>query len=107
MNETKHWTIHAEFVILLVTLLGGFYLLDGKIERTTDAQSSRIAAQAARTDRLYEMFIDLVKERGNHENYHHERTTRGKIWKFNVLNVIKIMSNKMYCKFYIFKMVVK
>ena len=47
----RNWTSHAEFIVLLVTLLGGFYLLDGKIER-----------QSGRTDRLYEMFIDLVKE---------------------------------------------
>ena len=51
MNE-KHWTTHAEFMVLLITLIGGFYLLDGKIER-----------QASRTDRLYEMFIELLKEK--------------------------------------------
>lgn len=50
--ENKHWTSHLEFMVLLITLIGGFYLLDGKIER-----------QAERTDRLYEMFIDLVKEK--------------------------------------------
>lgn len=50
--ETKNWMVHVEFLVLLVTLIGGFYLLDGKIER-----------QSGRTDRLYEMFIDLVKER--------------------------------------------
>lgn len=50
----KSWTIHAEFVVLLVTLIGGFYLLDGKIERGLQVQSQR-------SDRLYEMFIDLVK----------------------------------------------
>lgn len=49
--EQKNWFVHVEWVVVLVTLLGGFYLLDGKIER-----------QSARTDRLYEMFIDLVKE---------------------------------------------
>lgn len=52
MNESQRWTTHVEFVVLLVTLIGGFYLLDGKIER-----------QSLRTDRLYEMFIDLVKEK--------------------------------------------
>ncbi len=51
MDENKSWTTHAEFIILLVTLLGGFYLLEGKIER-----------QSERTDKLYEMFIDLIKE---------------------------------------------
>jgi hypothetical protein len=52
MDHSKHWTTHIEFIVLLITLMGGFYLLDGKIER-----------QSARTDRLYEMFIDLLKER--------------------------------------------
>ena len=50
MND-KNWTSHAEFVILLITLIGGFYLLDGKIEH-----------QSTRTDRLYEMFCDIQKE---------------------------------------------
>lgn len=56
MSESKHWSIHAEFVILLLTLIGGFYLLDGKIERQSQQQSQR-------TDKLYEMFIDLLKEK--------------------------------------------
>lgn len=50
----ENWSIHVEFLVLLVTLIGGFYLLDGKIERGLQIQS-------ARSDRLYEMFIDLVK----------------------------------------------
>jgi len=49
--EKNNWFVHIEWVVVLVTLLGGFYLLDGKIER-----------QGERTDRLYEMFIDLIKE---------------------------------------------
>lgn len=52
MNDAKSWYSHAEFLVLLLTLLGGFYLLDGKIER-----------QSSRTDKLYEMFIDLLKDR--------------------------------------------
>jgi len=54
--DSKNWTSHAEFVVLLVTLIGGFHVLDGKIERATCSQS-------ARTDKLYEMFIDIVKEK--------------------------------------------
>ena len=50
--KEQPWSIHVEFLVLLVTLLGGFYLLDGKIER-----------QSTRTDRLYEMFIEVVKEK--------------------------------------------
>lgn len=47
---------HMEFLILLITLIGGFYILDGKIERCTLVQS-------ARTDKLYEMFIEVVKNK--------------------------------------------
>lgn len=54
--ENRNWFVHVEWVVVLVTLLGGFYMLDGKIERSTSAQS-------ARTDKLYEMFIEIVKER--------------------------------------------
>jgi len=50
--ESRNWFVHVEWVVVLVTLLGGFYLLDGKIER-----------QSCRTDRLYEMFIEIVRER--------------------------------------------
>jgi len=47
----NNWAHHLEFLILLLTILGSFYTLDCKIER-----------QSERSDRLYEMFIDLVKE---------------------------------------------
>lgn len=46
------WARHIEFFVLLITLLGGFYTLDSKIDK-----------QSSRTDRLYEMFIDLLKEK--------------------------------------------
>lgn len=66
MNE-RHWTSHIEFMVLLTTLIGGFYLLDGKIERTIcrmdDKMELAISQQSARTDRLYEMFIDLIREK--------------------------------------------
>lgn len=53
--EKKTLIGHAEFVVLLITLIGGFYLLDGKIERQSERQS-------ARTDKLYEMFIQVQNE---------------------------------------------
>lgn len=49
--KEKNIFIHVEWVIVLITLLGGFYLLDGKIER-----------QGQRTDRLYEMWCETQKE---------------------------------------------
>lgn len=47
----KNWFVHVEWVVVLVTLLGGFYMLDGKIER-----------QSQRTDKLYEMYCETQKE---------------------------------------------
>ena len=49
--EKSNWVNHVEWIVLMFTLIGGFFLLDGKIER-----------QSTRTDRLYEMFIDLLKD---------------------------------------------
>lgn len=52
MERQNNWVTHVEFLALLITIIGGIYMLDGKIER-----------QSQRTDRLYEMFIDLLKEK--------------------------------------------
>lgn len=52
MHENTYWMTHLEFVVLLVTIFGGFYLLDEKIDR-----------QCTRTDRLYEIFIELSLEK--------------------------------------------
>ncbi len=49
--ENRNWFVHVEWVVVLVTLLGGFYLLDGKIER-----------QGERTDKLYELYVTTQKE---------------------------------------------
>ena len=51
VKTEKNFSIHIEWALLMITLIGGFYLIDAKIDR-----------QSERTDRLYEMFIDLVRE---------------------------------------------
>lgn len=51
MEQIKGWSIHVEFLVIFITLLGGYFMIDSKIER-----------QSQRSDRLYEMFIDLLKE---------------------------------------------
>ncbi len=56
--EKKTWSTHVEFIITFFTLVGGFYMLDGKIEKTNE----KIAQQGARTDKLYEMFVDMRKD---------------------------------------------
>ena len=47
---------HIQWLVLMITLIGGVYVMDTKIER-------QISSQSARTDKLYEMFVDLLKER--------------------------------------------
>lgn len=51
MSTDRTWINHAEWVILFITLVGGFYLIDSKIERSNE-----------RTDRLYEIFMDHRKD---------------------------------------------
>jgi hypothetical protein len=73
MNETN-WSVHVEWVVLMATIIGGIYVIDGKIHTQvsemrsemhaqTDRSDRLHEAQTQRIDRLYEMFIDLVKER--------------------------------------------
>jgi hypothetical protein len=45
------WVTHLEFLVILVTLIGGIYMMDSKIER-----------QAERTDKIYEMFVVVQNE---------------------------------------------
>lgn len=61
-KQTSNWPSHIERVILIFTLIGGFYLLDSKIENLSAAQTARLDQVNTRTDQLYTMFIDLVKE---------------------------------------------
>jgi hypothetical protein len=52
MTESKYsWVSHLEWLVMMVTLIGGFYTIDEKIDR-----------QSSRTDRLYEMFCDMQKQ---------------------------------------------
>ncbi len=50
-----------QFITLFVTCLGGFGFLVKMIKEETAELKSENAAQARRTDKLYEMFIDLIK----------------------------------------------
>lgn len=51
-EKTREIVHHLEWFTVLATIIGGFFLL-----------SNRMDSQVQRTDRLYEMFIELVKER--------------------------------------------
>ena len=51
----EKWSMHIEWAVLMITIIGSVYVIDTRFE-------GRIQRSEARTDRLYEMFIDLVKE---------------------------------------------
>lgn len=50
----ENWVQHMQFIVLMATMIGGVYVIDGKVER-------QVATQSQRTDKLYEMFVELVK----------------------------------------------
>jgi hypothetical protein len=50
-EQKIQWGSHIEFAVLFITLIGGFYMIDAKFERCHE-----------RTDKLYEMFYDVVRE---------------------------------------------
>jgi hypothetical protein len=62
MKETN-WSTHVEWVILMGTILGGLYIFEAKFENRLQSFENRMEIQAQRSDRLYEMFIDLLKEK--------------------------------------------
>jgi len=64
--ETKHWSIHVEFLVIFVTLLGGCYLFKQDINTQNsriDQINYRIDQVNLRSDKLYEMFIEVVKNK--------------------------------------------
>jgi hypothetical protein len=61
---------YIQFITLMTTFIGGFVFIHREIRQEIKemkedikVQSARLDQQAARSDRLYEMFIDLVKTR--------------------------------------------
>lgn len=49
--KDNYWSIHFEVVIFAI-LLGAYFLIDSKIER-----------QRQKTDKLYEMFYEIVRDK--------------------------------------------
>lgn len=62
MDTGKGLFFHLEMIVLFLTLIGGFYMLDNKIESQCGIQTARVDQVNARTDQLYQMFIELLKE---------------------------------------------
>lgn len=47
---------------IIATVIGCAYYIHRDIKEDLRCQTARLDQQAARTDKLYEMFIDLLKE---------------------------------------------
>ena len=60
MDKMKN---HVEAIIVVMSLLAGLFFLDARDESRSDRLQTKMDIQSQRTDRLYEMFIELVKER--------------------------------------------
>ena len=63
------WILHAEFFTLIGTMIGGCLLLISRMDTMRkenhdmiQQQAQRIDEQGKRSDRLYEMFIELLKD---------------------------------------------
>ena len=56
-------TIHRTVIVEWVTILGAIIACFGILYIQINNLESKITLQSQRTDKLYEMFIDLLKER--------------------------------------------
>lgn len=61
-QSTTHRLIVTEWLTLSAIFVGCFFFLHTEIKALDCRIESRMQAQEQRTDKLYEMFIDLVKE---------------------------------------------
>lgn len=72
-ESKQNWSVHVEWLMLMGAVIGGVYVIDSKIDRqisevraevqiVRSEMRAEMQAQAARTDRLCEMFIELRKE---------------------------------------------
>lgn len=68
-SENIKWQPIVELIIVLVTVLGSTITLyvhtDNKMHAQISEMREEVSVQNARTDKLYEMFIDLLKETRN------------------------------------------
>lgn len=58
-----NWLAHLEFIGLMVTILACFFMIHKDVRDIETRLDQRIQKESDRSDRLYEMFIDLLKER--------------------------------------------
>lgn len=73
-ESRTNWASHVEWLTLMITIIGSVYVIDNKIDRQISEVRAEVnivradlraemQAQTERTDRLYEMFIELIKQK--------------------------------------------
>ena len=61
MGKMKNMRLHKTLVLEWITIVGAVLTCFGILYAEIKGLDTKIERQGARTDRLYEMFIDLVK----------------------------------------------
>ncbi len=61
-QKATHKLIITEWLTLSAVFVGCFFFLHTEIQNMNCQLNLRIQSQEQRSDRLYEMFIDLIKE---------------------------------------------
>ena len=61
-NQSMNRLIIFEWLSLATIFVGCFFFLHNDIRNMQSEINSRMLSQEQRTDRLYDMFIDLLKE---------------------------------------------
>lgn len=54
--------IFLQTLAIIISVIGSAYYIHREVKTDIDLQTSRIDAANTRTDQLYQMFIDLLKE---------------------------------------------
>lgn len=61
-QRTTHSLIVTEWLTLAGIVIACFFFLHSEVKAVNCSMQDRMLSQEQRTDRLYEMFIDLVKD---------------------------------------------
>lgn len=62
LKKTRSWIL-SEWITLMGTVIVCFSFLYHKIETQGESSDRKFEIQGARTDKLYEMFYEVVKDR--------------------------------------------
>lgn len=62
-KKRANFLIHVEYISIMITIIGGYIMIQNRAESQIKETRDMIQKQVERSDKLYEMFIDLVKRK--------------------------------------------